>query len=54
MYVYNVPCSQHALILVLEHVGNFGVRLHPGRNARFCRRVGWGVPGFVGEWGGEC
>ena len=21
-------------------------------SARFCRRVGWGVPGFVGEWGG--
>ena len=25
-----LPCSQRALILVLEHVGNFGVRLPPG------------------------
>ena len=24
-----LPCSQRALILVLEHVGNFGVRLPP-------------------------
>ena len=37
-----LPCSQRALILVLEHVGNFGVRLHPVRSAR-----------FVGELGGE-
>ena len=25
-----LPCSQHALIVVLEHMGNFGVRLPPG------------------------
>ena len=25
-----LPCSQRALILVLEHMGNFGVRLPPG------------------------
>ena len=25
-----LPCSQHALILVLEHVGNFGIRLSSG------------------------
>ena len=25
-----LPCSQRALILVLEHVGNFRVRLPPG------------------------
>ena len=25
-----LPCSQRALILVLEYVGNFGVRLPPG------------------------
>ena len=25
-----LPCSQRALVLVLEHVGNFGVRLPPG------------------------
>ena len=24
-----LPCSQRALLLVLEHVGNFGVRLPP-------------------------
>ena len=30
MYVYNVTMSQSALILVLEHVGNFGIRLPPG------------------------
>ena len=30
-----LPCSQRALILVLEYVGNFGVRLLPG-----CSRYG--------------
>ena len=30
-----LPCSQRALILVLEYVGNFGVRLPPG-----CSRYG--------------
>ena len=25
-----LPCSQRALILVLEHMGNFGIRLSPG------------------------
>ena len=30
-----LPCSQRALILVLKHVGNFGVRLPPG-----CSRYG--------------
>ena len=34
-----LPCSQCALILVLEHVGNFGVRLPPG-----CSRYGVRVP----------
>ena len=29
-----LPCSQRALILVLEHVGNFGVRLPPGCSRR--------------------
>ena len=33
-----LPCSQHALIFVLEHVGNFGVRLPPG-----CSRHGVSV-----------
>ena len=33
-----LPCSQRALILVLEHVGNFGVRLPPG-----CSRHGVSV-----------
>ena len=33
-----LPCSQRALILVLEYVGNFGVRLPPG-----CRRHGVSV-----------
>ena len=33
-----LPCSQHALILILEHVGNFGVRLLPG-----CSRHGISV-----------
>ena len=33
-----LPCSQRALILVLEHVGNFGVRLPPG-----CSRYGVSV-----------
>ena len=33
-----LPCSQRALILVLEHVGNFGVRLPPG-----CSRQGVSV-----------
>ena len=32
-----LPCSQRALILVLEHVGNFGIRLPPG-----CSRHGVG------------
>ena len=27
-----LSCSQRALILVLEYVGNFGVRLPPGCN----------------------
>ena len=30
-----LSCSQRALILVFEHVGNFGVRLPPG-----CSRYG--------------
>ena len=30
-----LPCSQRTLILVLEHMGNFGVRLPPG-----CSRYG--------------
>ena len=29
-----LPCSQCALILVLEHVGNFGIRLLPGCSHR--------------------
>jgi len=33
-----LPCSQRALILVLEHVGNFGVRLSPA-----CSRHGVSV-----------
>ena len=33
-----LPCSQRAFILVLEHVGNFGVRLPPG-----CSRHGVSV-----------
>ena len=33
-----LPCSQRALILVLEHVGNFGARLPPG-----CSRHGVSV-----------
>ena len=33
-----LPCSQRALILVLEHVGYFGVRLPPG-----CSRHGVNV-----------
>ena len=33
-----LPCSQRALILVLEHGGNFGVRLPPG-----CSRHGVSV-----------
>ena len=37
-----LPCSQRALILVLEHVGNFGVRLPPG-----CSRYGVRVTLFV-------
>ena len=64
-----LPCSQRALILVLEHVGNFGVRLHPVRSARFVGELGgeggkqvcpykpgWGGregSRFVGELGGE-
>ena len=34
-----LPCSQRTLILVLEYVGNFGVRLPPG-----CSRYGVRVP----------
>ena len=34
-----LPCSQRALILVLEHVGNFDARLLPG-----CSRYGIRVP----------
>ena len=37
-----LPCSQRALILVLEYVGNFGVRLPPG-----CSRHGVSVHCFV-------
>ena len=29
-----LSCSQRALILVLEYVGNFGVRLPPGCSVR--------------------
>jgi len=36
-----LPCSQRALILVLEHVGNFGVRLLPGcsRQCTLCVQI---------------
>ena len=34
-----LPCSQRALILVLEHMGNFSIRLPPG-----CSRYGIRVP----------
>ena len=37
-WTFMLPCSQHALILVLEHVGNFGIRLPPG-----CSRHGVSV-----------
>ena len=33
-----LPCSQRALILVLEHVGNFGVRLPPSCVKPLCHR----------------
>ena len=35
-----LSCSQRALILVLEHVGNFGVRLPPGCS-RYGVRLRW-------------
>ena len=36
-----LPCSQRALILVLEYVGNFGIRLPPGCVKPLC--TGWPV-----------
>jgi len=33
-----LPCSQHVLILVLEHMGNFSIRLQPGCSCH-CVRV---------------
>ena len=34
-----LPCSQRALILVFEHVGNFGIRLPPGCVKHLCHRM---------------
>ena len=34
-----LSCSQCALILVLEHVGNFGVRLPPGYLKLLCHMM---------------
>ena len=41
-----LPCSQHALILVLEHMGNFGVILPPG-----CSHHGVSVHCMCGDVG---
>ena len=34
-----LPCSQRALILVLERMGNFGIRLPPGCVKPLCHRM---------------
>ena len=34
-----LPCSQRALIWVLEHVGNFGIRLPPDCFKPLCHRM---------------